>query len=460
VPVVTPVTVQNGTCVPSSNVTCTTSTPVTTGVAPGTCVVGDAASSPWENVTSCSTVTTGPTIIASCTASGPTSANSYVTTTCVNPASDTGFVNASSCTAGFVSGSGNVTCRTTDTGFVDVLSCTASSANGQTITCNNSVAGSKIQWQADTTVSTQKTSGGVSVGSPTVVTTLAGTTWNNLDNNCYAAAALPTLPTDGSPTPSLPPAPDPGCTAWPCTVTNTVDAGGSTGSLADVAEYYYRTDLRPTMTDNVQAAGSGPEEDTASWQHMTTFTMGLGLSGTLAYQDDYKTATTGDFALLRNGTKIWPVPTANNPTALDDLWHAAANGRGQFFSAADPDSVVNGLVTALSGAGPFTVFAPTDSAFAKLPAGTVPALLEDKAKLTSILTYHVVAGRISAADLKARADKDGYVTLKTLQGGDLRIHLAGSKVHVGEKFANVTAADVAASNGVIHVIDAVLLPGK
>jgi len=118
------------------------------------------------------------------------------------------------------------------------------------------------------------------------------------------------------------------------------------------------------------------------------------------------------------------------------------------------------LVTALSGAGPFTVFAPTDSAFAKLPAGTVPALLEDKAKLTSILTYHVVAGRISAADLKARADKDGYVTLKTLQGGDLRIHLAGSKVHVGEKFANVTAADVAASNGVIHVIDAVLLPGK
>ncbi|MDQ3137688.1 MAG: fasciclin domain-containing protein [Gemmatimonadota bacterium] len=118
------------------------------------------------------------------------------------------------------------------------------------------------------------------------------------------------------------------------------------------------------------------------------------------------------------------------------------------------------LVTTLSGAGPFTVFAPTDSAFEKLPEGTVAGLLNDKAKLTSILTYHVVVGRISAADLKPRADKDGYVSLKTVQGGNLRIHLAGAKVHVGEKFANVTAADVAASNGVIHVIDAVLLPGK
>jgi uncharacterized surface protein with fasciclin (FAS1) repeats/uncharacterized membrane protein YuzA (DUF378 family) len=117
------------------------------------------------------------------------------------------------------------------------------------------------------------------------------------------------------------------------------------------------------------------------------------------------------------------------------------------------------LVTTLSGKGPFTVFAPTDAAFEKLPAGTVPALLKDKAKLTTILTYHVVPGLITAADLKARADKDGYVTLKTVQGSTLRIHLAGNMVHVGDKFANVTAADVKASNGIIHVIDAVLLPG-
>jgi uncharacterized surface protein with fasciclin (FAS1) repeats/uncharacterized membrane protein YuzA (DUF378 family) len=117
-----------------------------------------------------------------------------------------------------------------------------------------------------------------------------------------------------------------------------------------------------------------------------------------------------------------------------------------------------GLVSTLEGQGPFTVFAPTDAAFAKLPEGTVPALLKDKAGLTAVLTYHVVAGRITAADLKARADRNGYVTLTTLQGSPLRIHLAGSAVHVGKEMANVTAADVAASNGVIHVIDAVVLP--
>jgi uncharacterized surface protein with fasciclin (FAS1) repeats len=104
------------------------------------------------------------------------------------------------------------------------------------------------------------------------------------------------------------------------------------------------------------------------------------------------------------------------------------------------------------------VFAPTDAAFGMLPEGTVPALLKDKTKLTSVLTYHVVPGLITAKDLKARADKNGYVTLKTVQGADLRIHLAGSTVHVGDKSAKVAAADVFANNGVIHVIDAVLLP--
>lgn len=116
------------------------------------------------------------------------------------------------------------------------------------------------------------------------------------------------------------------------------------------------------------------------------------------------------------------------------------------------------LVPTLSGKGPFTVFAPTDAAFAKLPEGTVPGLLKDKAKLTVILTYHVVPGRLTAADLKAKADKDGYVTLKTVNGADLKIHFAGSTVHVGDKQAVVTGADVAAKNGIIHVIDAVLMP--
>ncbi|MDH4348005.1 MAG: fasciclin domain-containing protein [Gemmatimonadota bacterium] len=116
------------------------------------------------------------------------------------------------------------------------------------------------------------------------------------------------------------------------------------------------------------------------------------------------------------------------------------------------------LVATLKGTGPFTVFAPTDEAFAKLPAGTVEGLLKDKAKLTTILTYHVVPGRLTAADLKGKADKGGYVSLTTVQGTTLRLHLAGSMVHVGAQNANVTAADVMASNGIIHVIDAVVLP--
>jgi uncharacterized surface protein with fasciclin (FAS1) repeats len=116
------------------------------------------------------------------------------------------------------------------------------------------------------------------------------------------------------------------------------------------------------------------------------------------------------------------------------------------------------LVSALEGKGPFTVFAPTDAAFAKLPQGTLEALLKDKAKLAAILTYHVVPGVVTAADLSARADKNGNVVLKTLQGSEIRIHVAGKAVHVGDKMANVTGADVRASNGIIHVIDAVVLP--
>jgi uncharacterized surface protein with fasciclin (FAS1) repeats/uncharacterized membrane protein YuzA (DUF378 family) len=134
-----------------------------------------------------------------------------------------------------------------------------------------------------------------------------------------------------------------------------------------------------------------------------------------------------------------------------------AIGAGQFKTLVTALKAAD-LVTALEGKGPFTVFAPTDAAFAKLPQGTVEALLQDKAKLSAILTYHVVPGVVTAADLAARADMKGYVTLKTLNGAELRIHLMGKAVHVGDKMANVTGADVRASNGIIHVIDAVVLP--
>ena len=121
-------------------------------------------------------------------------------------------------------------------------------------------------------------------------------------------------------------------------------AAGSTNTLADVAAYYYATDLRTDLANEVPTTPKDPAEH----QHMTTFTIGLGLAGRLLYEGNYETSTTGDFQKLKQGTLDWPVPAADTETALDDLWHAAVNGRGQFFSARDPEQVVDGINTALS----------------------------------------------------------------------------------------------------------------
>lgn len=124
-----------------------------------------------------------------------------------------------------------------------------------------------------------------------------------------------------------------------------------------------------------------------------------------------------------------------------------------------------GLVDTLNGAGPFTVFAPTNAAFAALPAGTVDTLLkpENKAQLTSVLTYHVVAGRLTAADLMERIRAGGgSAMLTTVQGGMLTARMSGSNIVVTDAAggsATVTQADVLQSNGVIHVTDKVFLPG-
>lgn len=112
-----------------------------------------------------------------------------------------------------------------------------------------------------------------------------------------------------------------------------------------------------------------------------------------------------------------------------------------------------GLVETLKGTGPFTVFAPTDAAFAALPAGTVETLLkpENKAKLASILTYHVLSGRVMSKDIAGKK-----LDPKTVEGQSLAIDASGNVVKVND--ATVTKADIAADNGVIHVIDKVLLP--
>lgn len=134
-------------------------------------------------------------------------------------------------------------------------------------------------------------------------------------------------------------------------------SAGSADTLADVAMYYYKTDLRTSGAvekNNVPTTA----KDTASHQHMVTFTLGLGLNGLMNYRADYETALIGDFAKIKNGDPSgcswiagrcnWPQAQENTPSAIDDLWHAAVNGRGRYFSARDPAKLQNGLVEALS----------------------------------------------------------------------------------------------------------------
>jgi uncharacterized surface protein with fasciclin (FAS1) repeats len=109
-----------------------------------------------------------------------------------------------------------------------------------------------------------------------------------------------------------------------------------------------------------------------------------------------------------------------------------------------------GLVDVLKGAGPFTVFAPSDEAFAKLPAGTVEGLLKNPEKLKKVLTYHVVAGKVMASDVA------GMSSVKTVQGSEARITAEGGAVKIDA--AKVIKADIVCDNGVIHVIDQVILP--
>ena len=124
-----------------------------------------------------------------------------------------------------------------------------------------------------------------------------------------------------------------------------------------------------------------------------------------------------------------------------------AVGAGNFKTLAAALTAA-GLVDTLKGKGPFTVFAPTDEAFAKIPKAQLDALLADKAKLTAVLTYHVVPGKVMAKDVKA-----GRV--KTVQGTELTVATASGVTVDGAK---VTATDIVADNGVIHVIDSVVLP--
>ena len=169
----------------------------------------------------------------------------------------------------------------------------------------------------------------------------------------------------------------------------------------------------------------------------------LSAGGTAAYAAD---PMVGGAPMSPSKTIVENASKASNLTTLVAAVKAAA------------------LVDTLSGPGPFTVFAPTNAAFAKLPAGTVDKLVQPdmKATLTKILTYHVVAGKMTAADLmKQVKSMGGMANLKTVEGGTLTAKMDGDKlVLIDEKGggATVEIADVMQSNGVVHVIDSVLMP--
>lgn len=176
-----------------------------------------------------------------------------------------------------------------------------------------------------------------------------------------------------------------------------------------------------------------------AWAHINSNTKVANATQTQQVAGNVKTAAS-------------PAPTGASPapTAAAKDIVAIASGNGQFKTLTKALGSA-GLVTTLQGKGPFTVFAPTDAAFAALPKGTVEDLLKpaNKAKLTKILTYHVVPGSVLSTSLKSG-------DVKSVEGSSLKVGVNAGKVTVGD--AKVVTADIKASNGVIHVIDKVLMP--
>ncbi len=157
------------------------------------------------------------------------------------------------------------------------------------------------------------------------------------------------------------------------------------------------------------------------------------------------------FVSFAQAKKAETVAPAAAPAAQKDIVDTAV-AAGSFKTLATALTEA-GLIETLKGKGPFTVFAPTDEAFAKVPKKDLEALLKDKKKLAQVLTYHVVSGKVMAADVVKM--KDGS-KVKTVQGSEFTLGLKDGKVKVDN--ANVTKTDIETSNGVIHVIDSVIMP--
>lgn len=190
-----------------------------------------------------------------------------------------------------------------------------------------------------------------------------------------------------------------------------------------------------------------------AWAHITSNTNVANATQTPQVAEKVKTAAspapTG-VSPTPNGASPAPTGASPAPTSATKDIVAIASGDAQFKTLTKALGAA-GLVTTLQGKGPFTVFAPTDAAFAALPKATLDDLLKpaNKAKLTKILTYHVVPGSVLSTSLKSG-------DVKSVEGSSLKVAVSAGKVTVSG--ANVVKADIKASNGVIHVIDKVLMP--
>lgn len=303
----------------------------------------------WADVSSC-TPDGGGTSRTQCQFPKSTSSDSGVTWTAWSYASTCGVDN---------SGGSRTACSGSVTNYgswANAASCTTSSTNEcqyagwgywtNTSACTAQAASSGSPYTVGTATQCQSvqvlgtwTNANACVASSTLnCQYIAWTAWSNT-TACTAA--------DQSTGPNY--------TVGTATQCQTVSSGGSTNSLADVAMYYYQTDLRATGLSNCTGAlgtdvctnnVAGGGRDVATHQHMTSYTLGMGVSGTLKYDPNYLSQSAGDYFDITQGPKNWPVPDGGAAN-IDDLWHAAVNGRGQYFSASEPAALTAGLNNAL-----------------------------------------------------------------------------------------------------------------
>jgi type IV pilus assembly protein PilY1 len=408
---------QYGAATTTTTTSCTLAAP---SPGPTNYTVGTAVSSctdlttygTWTNAASCTTSPTNGcrynapvnTSTTSCTPKAPSAGSPYTVAaavSCTDLTTYGAWTNAASCTASSTNGCQYAAPVTTTTSSCSLLapspgptnytvgtavsSCTDLTTYGAWTNAPTCTVSSTNGCQYATAVNTTTTSCTAVAASPgptnyTVGTSVSCTTLPNLVSawtNTTACNAVTgsvacryTSYSAWAPVASCTSSPQSTGPAYvgPAINCQTTSNGGSTDSLADVAMYYYKTDLRnaslsnctstvngnpiDVCNDNVSPSGA----DTAAYQHMQTFTVGLGVSGYLHYQTDYKTATSGDFYNITQGTTNWPLAVENTASAVDDLWHAAVNGRGTYFSAGDPQALSDNLTQTLASIQAITGF--------------------------------------------------------------------------------------------------------